>query len=71
MRRDDDAPRRSKVSSHEGERWWSWAGLYVGGVLATVIVAAVVIAILMEELWIVLAALAVAFVLWSIVDDAL
>ena len=59
------------MASHEGERWWSRAGLYVGGTLATVVVAAVVIATVMEELWIVLAVLAVAFVLWYIVDDAL
>jgi hypothetical protein len=58
MQRDDDS-RRSRWSSHEGERWWLGALTYGGGALTMVLVAAAVIAILMEELWIVLA------VLWS------
>jgi VIT1/CCC1 family predicted Fe2+/Mn2+ transporter len=68
----DDANRRSKVSSHEGERWWLGALTYGGGVLTTVLVAAVVIAMIMEELWIALAAAAVvalaAFVVWSFLN---
>jgi hypothetical protein len=54
MQRDDDS-RRSRWSSHEGERWWLGALTYGGGALTMVLVADAVIAILMEELWIVLA----------------
>jgi Flp pilus assembly protein TadB len=62
QQRDDDS-RRSRWSSYEGERWWLSAFAFPGGVLATALVIAAVIAIVMEELWIVLAvAAAVLFV---------
>ena len=72
MRRRDDDKRRSKWSSREGERWWMDAVTYGAGALVMVLVGAAVIAIAMEELWVVVAAVALialgGFAIWSLTN---
>lgn len=53
--------RRSKRTSHEGERWWLGAVTCAGGALAVLLVAAIAISVLAEGLLalLVLAALVV------------
>ena len=68
----DHDRRRSKWSSREGERWWWGVATYSGGASVIALLAVAVIAVVMEELWIVLGALAVlalaAFLIWSFLN---
>ncbi len=72
MRETDHKPGRSKWSSREGERWWWAAATSFGGASVIALLAVAVIAILMEELWIVLGAIAVlalaALLMWSFLN---
>jgi hypothetical protein len=57
QRRDDN--RRSRWPSREGERWWTGAVTYGGGLLSTACLVAVIAAIVLDALWIAVAVLAV------------
>lgn len=70
-RQDNHDDRRARRSWREGERWWMASVAYGGGLLTMALIAAGIIAIVLEELWILLVAIVAVAVIWLAVASVL